>query len=236
MRLFCIPHAGGFSLSFHPLGKRLAKAADVIGIELAGRGVKTKKALYRTFREAVYDISADIAESILKRPDEPYMILGHSMGSWLAYEVYYQLEAWGIKQPAHIIFSGNNVPPKVPKETTTYDLPEEEFVKQIMGLGYKNAEIFADARFRKRYLPYLRSDLRITECYTAPDGRYPLKCHISVLYGKQDPIITEDPHKWTTLAGNGCRIKLFEGGHFFIYEHTDSVAEILEEIIEKESQ
>lgn len=235
MRLFCIPHAGGFSVSFHPFGKRLAQAADVVGIELAGRGVKAKKALYRTFREAVYDISADIADSILKSPGEPYMILGHSMGSWLAYEVYYQLEAWGIKQPKHIFFSGNNVPPNAPKENTTYDLPEEEFVKRIMRLGYTNAEIFADTRFRKRYLPYLRSDLRITECYAAPVGRHPLKCHISVLYGKQDPIITEDPQKWTAFAEGECRIKSFGGGHFFIFEQMDDVAETMKEIIERES-
>lgn len=231
MKLFCIPHAGGLIASFVPLKRSLLGIVEVIGIELAGRGVKEKLPFYNTFMEAVYDVATDISEHIWHSPDEPYIILGHSMGSWLAYEVYYQLRLWGVKGPEHVIFSGNNTPPTHFEEQGIHNLTDEKIIESILELGYTNSEIFSNPRFRNMFLPYLKSDLEITACYAADLNRPSLDCDITVLYGLQDPLITEDVRRWGWISGGTCQLRGYEGGHFFIYEKTDEIALVVKQII-----
>lgn len=232
MKLFCIPHAGGLSTSFAPLRKSLQDIVEVIGIELSGRGGKEKLPMYNTFMEAVYDVATDISDYIIQNPDEPYIILGHSMGSWIAYEVYYQLLAWGMKGPEHIIFSGNNAPPAHSDEKGKCDLTDEKIIENTLELGYSNSEIFKNKRLRKMFLPSLSSDLKMTACYAADFNRSCLDCDITILYGLQDPLRTEKLRRWGLITNGTCKLRGYEGGHFFIYEKTDEIALLIKQIKE----
>lgn len=233
MKIFCIPHAGGLITSYTPLKKSLMGIAEVVGIELAGRGEKEKFSLYHTFAEAVCDVASDITESLSHSSDEPYMLLGHSMGSWLAYEVCYQLRKWEMRGPKHLIFSGNNAPPACVKGKGSDYLSDEEFIENILELGHKNSIVFSNPLLRKMFLPILRSDLRITEGYTADLSRPCLDCDITVIFGNKDPLITEEVRGWERITNGTCQLHNYEGGHFFIYEKTEEIALEIKKIIGK---
>jgi len=52
----------------------------------------------------VEDILTNIQDKIIA---DDYAIYGHSMGSLLAYELYYKIIDKNIRKPKHMFFSGN---------------------------------------------------------------------------------------------------------------------------------
>ena len=101
MKLLCIPYAGGSAFAYNFFNDYLTDL-EVVPIELKGRGKRFKEVNYNTFTEAVDDIY-DYVKEIIK--DTKYMIFGHSMGSWLAYELYYKILEEGNTLPILMFFS-----------------------------------------------------------------------------------------------------------------------------------
>lgn len=96
-----------------------------------GRGKRFNEPFYNSLEEAVDDIFNNIQGKI---GEEDYAIYGHSMGSLLAYELYYKIIGMGLKKPKHIFFWIQSTEWKEKKEIT-YNLPKNEFKNRVIELG-----------------------------------------------------------------------------------------------------
>lgn len=94
MKLFCIPYAGGSAFFYSQWSSHLNGIAEIIPVELAGRGRRVHEPFYRSFEEAVEDITSIIVPQL---SGAPYGIFGHSLGANLAYETIHQLKSGGIR-------------------------------------------------------------------------------------------------------------------------------------------
>ncbi len=82
--MFCFSHAGGTVRHFYKWKRQQQFDIEIIPIELAGRGGRVKEPFYKNMESAVQDLY----NKIVKQIDEtPYVILGHSMGGILAFEI-----------------------------------------------------------------------------------------------------------------------------------------------------
>jgi surfactin synthase thioesterase subunit len=193
-------------------------------IELKGRGKRNNESFYNDFDEAVDDIFQSIKNKIVFNE---YMIFGHSMGSLLAYELYYRISEENLRQPSHIFFSGHAAPSAKKRGKDLYLLPDNEFMKEVMDLGGTPDEVVNNTELLQFFLPILRNDFRITERHTCIERENKIECGITIFNGNDDDINLEELLLWKNHGNNSVRICNFVGGHFFIKKKKKRIVDII---------
>ncbi|MCP3166615.1 non-ribosomal peptide synthetase [Myxococcus qinghaiensis] len=88
--LFCVPGAGGNVLYFRELTRRLGKARPLYGLQ--ARGLDGAEPPHASVEEMA-ECNVQALQRV--RPHGPYHLLGHSFGSWVAFEMARRLQAQG---------------------------------------------------------------------------------------------------------------------------------------------
>ena len=230
MILFCLPYAGGSESIYYKWKKYLNPFIELEPIELKGRGRRYNEPLYETLDEAVEDIFMNIKSKIL---NEEYMIYGHSMGSLLAYEIYYKIKDNALRKPKHIFFSGYEAPSIIKKRENTYTLPNYDFINKIMELGGTPEEVMNNKELLDLFLPIIRSDFKILETYNYKEREDKIQCDVSILNGKKDSINLDEILAWKNHAGKDFKVYNFEGNHFFINSNVENITNVINETLVK---
>lgn len=223
IKIFCVPFSGGSASTYAGWRKYLDEAIELHPVELAGRGRRIREPFFKSFAEAVDDLSEKIWPEI---QDSEYALFGHSLGSLLIYELYYMLLQKTKKKPAYMFFSGRDAP-HVLDNDRLHTLADREFIQHIKDLGGTPEEVFENAELLTFFLPIIRSDYRVFESYVFVAGREKLDCNIAVLYGKDDHLIKADITGWSDYTGRQCSFHAFTGGHFYIQDHVLEVVTII---------
>lgn len=226
IKLFCFPYAGGSAAVFSKWRVLLNKNIDFSPIELAGRGRRIREPMYKSISEAVDDVFRIIHSDVGKNP---YALLGHSMGSAIAFELNYKIRENNLPEPIHIFFSGRGAPHTPMDNKKKFHLmPEDQFKKEMIELGGTAAEFFEHAELLEVFLPLLRNDLKVNESYIYKEKPGKLNCSITILNGlKDDDVFPEEVEAWKIHTNRNCTIHNFPGGHFFINEETDKIVDII---------
>ena len=224
MKLFCIPYAGGSEIIFRNWGRKIHPSIQVVPIELKGRGKRFSEFYYQSLEEAVDDILENIKDKIV---NEDFAIYGHSMGSLLAYELYYRISDLNLKKPKHIFFSGYKAPSIIRKKENIHTLPNYEFIKRVMELGGTPEELMENKELLEIFLPIIRNDFKIIETYIYEEREEKIACDVSILNGKQDNINLEEILSWKNHVCRKFKVYNFEGNHFFINNNVESISSII---------
>lgn len=224
MILFCLPYAGGSETIYYKWKRYIDPLIKLETIELKGRGRRYNEGFYETLDEAVEDILKNIKDKIM---DDEYAIYGHSMGSLLAYELYYKIYNENVKMPKHIFFSGYKPPGISRMEKQIYLLPDEKFIKEVVELGGTPQEVIDNEEFLKLFTPILRNDFKMLEKYIYKEKKEKIQCDISILNGKEDDITLEELLAWKNHGDKGFKVYNFEGDHFFINTNVENITKII---------
>ncbi len=224
MILFCLPYAGGSETIYYNWKNYIHPLIHVIPIELKGRGKRFNEFLYESLEEAVDDIFENIKEKIV---DEDFAIYGHSMGSLLAYELYYKMSKMNIRKPKHIFFSGYKAPSIIRERENTYTLPDYDFMKKVMELGGTPDELMNNQELLQIFLPIIRSDFKVLETYNFQEKEEKIQCDVSILNGKQDNINLKEILAWKHHVCGDFKVYNFEGNHFFINTNVENITKII---------
>lgn len=228
IQLFCFPYAGGSSAAYHPWKKLLNKGIELRPIELAGRGKRIVDELYKDCTAAVEDIFEIIKDEIAS--GKPYMLFGHSMGCIMVYELAQKIREFKLPAPKHIFFSGKGaVHIQEPDKIKCHLLNEQEFKEKVIELGGTPPEFFEYEELMMLLLPLLRNDFKVAETYQMNEPLRPFDQDITVFLGKEDEQTAEQREGWHLHTTETCHIHEFEGKHFFINDHWESLAKIIYE-------
>lgn len=222
--LLALPFAGATRLAYNPWIPLLPSGAELIQVELPGRGSR--------WGEPLADTLADVAESVLEESrdllvEREYAIFGHSMGALLAFELGLRIQREGLPRPRHVFLSGRGSPDVGdPTAVLPRDMSEAGLVEALRAYGGLPDGILESRPVLDFLLPVIRADLRLVETYVAPShGR--LKADVTLLRGRGDDITAEEMHAWRERVDGEVRYLEFEGGHFFIFESAECVTEAL---------
>lgn len=229
VKLFCIPHAGGSATSYLKLKKYINSHIEVCPIELAGRGRRFNESFYDSIEEAVYDVYKIIESNL----DYEYAILGHSMGSLIAFELAHHIIKLKKQKPIHIFFSGRKSPNIIYTSNQIHKLPEEEFKNKIFEFSGTPKEIFENEKIFRTFLPILRADFKICEQYKYKEKPSKLNFDISILNGNMDDIKIKHIADWRKFTSKKCNIHFFQGGHFYINHNWNNLSDFINSIIDK---
>ncbi|MBE6050847.1 MAG: thioesterase [Clostridium sp.] len=231
--LFCLPFAGGSARCYLPWKRFIDRKIEIVPVELAGRGSRLSEKKYITFEQMADDSFEYIAQYLKSNNVNKYAIFGHSMGSWVVYEIYRRIKENNINMPIHIIFSGNSVPFAKYSGEKIHDLPKDEFINKILELGGASEQVLYDEKIGNMLVDILRNDYTLIEEYECKDDTAIIECDISVFNGMNDNIKSDDLVLWKNATQKTCEIYNFEGGHFFIDSSREKVVKTIERILLK---
>ncbi|MDU1847406.1 MAG: thioesterase domain-containing protein [Niallia nealsonii] len=227
--LFCLPHAGGAAYNFLKWKRYFDNNIDIIPIELAGRGRRYNEPFYNSFNQAIKDIYKSIYPYLIKK--ESYAILGHSMGAILAYELIIEISKNNKMLPEAVFISGSNPPNN--GLVNEWDFGSDKLLlERINKLGGIKKELFNNSELLEIFLPIIKSDLKILDCY------YPSKekidCNIITFNGDKDSVVNSNRIKeWSEFTTKSLESFVFSGDHFYMDSNIDEVSMVVNKVLFK---
>lgn len=221
-RLICFPHAGAGASAFADWASLMPPEIELAAVQLPGRQNRIAEEPFSA-AEPLVKVLVHALGPVL---DGSFSFFGHSSGAALAYELAWALRARGRQGPRHLFLSAQPAP-GVTGVRRLYDLPDEEFLVEVLALGGVDPELSRDKDAIACLLPLLRADFGLWERHhTVPKS--PLDCSITVLCGKSDrrgP--PEAMAQWRACTTEDFSIRTFPGGHFYFLDSLTEVASLI---------
>jgi pyochelin biosynthetic protein PchC len=221
--LICLPHAGGTANTYAAWPAHLPADLAVYGVQYPGRQDRFGESPAVSIAVMARHI-ATAAEPLVG--NHPFVLFGHSMGAYLAYEVCVELERRHGPVADLLVVSGVSAPHhKEPSEI--HRLPDAAFTDVVASDNAGFADLLANPDLVEVLLPMIRDDYRLYEVYQPADPA-PVRAALLVTGGTADPDVDADGlATWAELATGGFDLVTFPGGHFYL---DDDVAGVLSSI------
>ena len=227
MILFFLPHAGGSAKSYSSFKRFLPKELNVVPMELSGRFTRSSEPLLDTIPNCVADL-IDKHSELLK---DEYALFGHSMGTVLVTEIVKQAKEKGLALPCHIFLSGKNPPDEdIHCFENVETASDEEIISFFTANSLSSNIPVPDEELMQTLNRILCTDVRMAERYKATPEDVKFGCDITVIYGKDDPLMHNvDMSSWNRFTEGKCQIYQFDGDHFYYQNHKEEICNIIKE-------
>lgn len=222
--LLILPHAGGNAHYYAQWEKLLPESAGLLVAQYPGRGSRFTDDL----PESMDDLAGPIV-SLLAADQRDLVILGHSMGTLVAYEVALGLTKAG-RPPLALIGSACRAPflPN-PSPVLPGTLSDEELVEAIKVRGGTEHAILDEPEMWEIILPSIRADFAIDDTYQRSEAVRTLSSPLTIVGGESDPIVpVGDLVEWREVTSGETLIETLPGGHFYFDENEESMARFME--------
>ncbi|MCR6488779.1 alpha/beta fold hydrolase [Amycolatopsis sp. OK19-0408] len=217
--LVCLPHAGGSASFYFPLARALAPAIDVLAVQYPGRQDRR----HEPNIDSLGELADRVADAVALLDGQPVVLFGHSMGALLAYEVALRM---GDAGPAHLFASGRRAPSRY-RDDRFHLMSDRDVLAHVRRLGGPGSELLDDPEIQSMVLPLFRNDYRAVETYRH-DPVAVLDCPVTVLNGDRDTLVSsEEAQAWAGHTRGPSDIVVLPGGHFYLADHTERIAQLL---------
>ena len=222
-QLFCFPFAGGTASFFDMIEKDL-EGIDLVKLEYAGHGTRHKEQFYPDFSDLADDMVHMISDAI----NGDYALLGYSMGSISVAEVLKRLIFSGLPYPKHVFIAAHE--PQTKKELIGFTPDEsDEWVKgRTIRFGDVPKELLNNKVFWRTYLPVYRADYTLIAKYEFEKLDLVTSIPATVFYSETDTPLAEIS-LWNKYFTGDIEYLKYEGGHFFIREHHEEMAQLIKD-------
>lgn len=227
MKLICFPYAGGSATVFLKMKKHLDSSIELCLIEYPGRGFRMDEDLVFDYDKFISDMKNQI-EKVLA-PDEPFMILGYSMGTLISLELIKSMKL----NPQHAFLCAYEPPERALNDLFDVSKGSKmEFLKHLLVIGGITQDFFNDKEIQKMFLPQIIADYWVLNSFKKHSGKaYPIIENGTVMYTTED-----DPDNqigcWRKHVKN-ISFCQFLGDHFFINRDYLKMCDIINQTYRK---
>lgn len=231
MKTFCLPYAGGGSDVYDFLTKYNNVKNEFIALSYPGHGNRLSEMAQDDMKGLVASLYEEIRQVVSQQ--EHICLLGISMGTMVAYELYLKLrEEYSIK--GLVLLSSGFIGDQQFGDSRLAKLPKEKFMNKIYLMGNLPAVVMADKDLFEFFYNVIHRDYKMIDEYY-PDQPLP-SIDVPVLLGrgtKDDSVPKSSFEKWSSIIMADSLIKEYEGDHFFIYDSDNSFINDLNDFLEK---
>lgn len=223
-RLYCFPYAGGNGTAFLSWQATINPKIQICGIQMPGRGAR----LLDSPATSLQHLVKSLAQSLAQEPKHSFAFYGHSFGALLAFELARYLHANDRPMPQLLIVSGCDSPPNRTNGLPLHELEGKDFLEALAQYGGTPPEVLEHPELMELATPAIRLDFSLAANYQYCLGK-PLPVPITALCGKMDPFVqSETIGLWQSETLLPLTTHWFEGDHFFINSHKNSVVRCID--------
>ena len=221
-RLVCFPYAGAGAAAFRGWGAAAPPQLEVFAVQPPGREDAASAPPFETWR-AYIDASVD---ALGRLPPGPIAIYGHSLGALAALDVA-AAAAHADVDIVGVFVAARPWPgrpdPSAPSLDDADSLPDDALAARLADVYGDQPPGLAHADVRAVAAPVLRADMRLLRAY-AYDSPARLTAPLTVYAGAGDPVTSAaNLDDWRAETLSGFRIRIFDGGHFFLNDRRNEI-------------
>lgn len=222
MKLFCFPHAGGSAQVFRGWQQYLSPEINLCLAHLPGKGPRIRERPFTDIKKLV----AALADAIVPHIQDAFAFWGHSMGALVSFELARELQRRNQRGPLALVVSGRGSPQNRDPRPSSFRLPDAELLSRLRGLKGTPEELLNSPESKALFLPIIRADFELVETYRFEPARL-LECPIFAYNGLEDAAVSpESVRGWKdhTTMSSSCKVRMFPGNHFFIFNRIADMA------------
>lgn len=228
MRILAFPYAYGSANIYFDIINDISNRHPMTAFDYPGHGTRLDE-------DAVSSISAlvdDAYKNIVSYINEPYCLLGYSMGGIIVFELCQKLIREGKKMPEHIFLLATREPDWM-YEKDDYEKYDIEDVKAL--LRRKNGtdeEILAIDELMELIAPSVKADSIALRDYKADAGNcFTLRCGVTIIRGSNEDRIDQCQQNWEKYIKHPTDYLTVEGDHFFLFNNNEKNSPMIRDII-----
>ncbi len=221
--LWCLPNAGAGAAAYAGWRRAAPAGLTIRPIELPGRGTRIGQPLCESFDALCEQLAREVrqqrllAESLRCR----HALFGHSMGALLAYELAHRWQAEG--EPAcALLVSACPAPRLRDPDRFAGPLDDAALIAHLRALDGTPPELLEHEELMALTLPVLRADFLVCASYRHRE-RPLLRCPLHAFGGRRDRSVGGAIAGWGHETEGTFTLDWYDGGHFFLREHTASM-------------
>jgi surfactin synthase thioesterase subunit len=212
--LACLSYCGGGTAAFRPWAGQLPSDVDLALICYPGREGRYHVP-YATDWPA---LMTDVVGALREVAARPYVLFGHSLGAWVAFEAAVRMEQLGLRPPDALVVSANDSPDRHrnrrERSPSSAD-SDADLLDWLSRVGQLPTAVLADPDLCQMAVELLRADLRMSSTYRYLPG-VQVHAPMQVIHGTDDPVATpEAAQRWRTQAAGRFSVTELPGGHFY---------------------
>jgi surfactin synthase thioesterase subunit/acyl carrier protein len=213
IRLFCFHNLGGSASMYRQWSDALPPEIEVLPIQLPGRQQRLQEQPFTDFASLI-EILADFLSPYL---DKPFAFFGHSMGSYIAFELACVLEEQYNLKPIHLFLSG--LPPLSENAwlKTIPSISETEGINRLLEILEIPESLTEDSLFSTELKKIFKADFQLLESYHYSEKK-PLDCPIYSFCGVDDDLVSDrELSHWSKYTTSNLKINRMPGKHMFMF-------------------
>jgi medium-chain acyl-[acyl-carrier-protein] hydrolase len=228
LRLLCLSYAGGGTVDFRAWADALLPAIDLCPVILPGRESRMGE---RAFDAMSPLVDAMVPALLPLLRSAPFAIYGHSMGSWVGFELVRALRRVNV-QPVHLFVAARRAPHRPARVPALSGLPDPAFEQAIQErYGGIPEAVRANRELMALFLPTLRADFGLLDRYRYVDAP-PLAVPITAFRGTEDRVDEpSDIAAWSEHTSGAFALHALSGGHFFLREARDELTDRINAVL-----
>jgi surfactin synthase thioesterase subunit len=222
-RLLCFPFLGGNGVAFSELQRFLDQSIELIAYQPPGREMRFTDSLAYSFEQAVHEAYLSMRPYL----DKPLVIFGHSNGALLAYEFARKVEGEVPQIVKQLYIGAQEYPDAALDKEIVSVWSDDEIMAFLTRLNIGRTETLSNRSLMQVILPSIRAEFRMAETYTVRP-QLSAAYSIGILLGEDDRYVNVMNSKpWEQLFPGPVEFKTFPGGHFFVQESAELVAQYI---------
>ncbi|WP_392667061.1 thioesterase II family protein [Streptomyces sp. LN785] len=215
--LFCLGFCGGGTGAYLPWAAALPEDTELAVICYPGREGRFTEEFAETWEELVQDSLSAVRSAA----DRPYVLFGHSLGGWMAFDLAVRIKESGGRAPDAVVVSSANSPrrqldghdmwPNSPRAAHSDVL----LVEWMTSFGLIPQHALDDPDLREMAVDLMRADLQVRDSFRFRPGSA-VDVPLQLFTGLTDEVVEPNTaDHWRELAQGGFRHDVLPGSHFY---------------------
>ncbi len=222
MNIILLHHAGGDKYSFNNLIRMLPPQIEGIALEVPGRGDRFGEPLLTDTDAIINDMYKQLTPYIQR----PYMMLGFSMGTLVAFLLMEKIRNAGKSLPTHTFMFARESPDYFIGQFDQYKYESKAFWDCIVNFGGVPKALLQHPELMELYEPIMRADFEALGKYVYQEVK-PFNVNATVVLGEKDKVKDEHAKTWQKHFIPEIEMVKMDGGHFFIFENIEAVSKLI---------